>query len=188
MNPLLVLNKYHDPSAETYRILTAHSILVARLALDIGARVKDKHDPDMNFLYEAAMLHDIGYTFPRAEEMFAGKFAGIPRTQYALHGFYGAELLREEGLARHARVAESHVGVGLTKEDVVRAGWPIPEKDYVPEMIEEKIIAYADSFYSKRPDALFREESKSAIREELGRFGSDKVRIFDDWDELFQGA
>ena len=185
MNPLSILNKYHDPDSETYRVLTTHSVLVAQLAIDIGVRLKSQPAPDLQFIYEATMLHDIGYRFPKAEEELDGRFKDLPRSLYVLHGFYGAELLRKEGLPKHARVAECHIGVGLPKEDIVSAGWPIPANDYLPETIEEKIIAYADLFYSKHPESLFKKGKKSAIREELGKFGDEKVRIFDSWDRLF---
>ena len=61
------------------------------------------------------------------------------------HGIAGAKILRMEGFPKHARVAETHIGVGIIKEDIEKNELPLPKEDFVPKTTEEKIIAYADN-------------------------------------------
>ena len=90
------------------------------------------------------MLHDIGIIYCNAPKIYCNG----PH-KYIEHGYLGAELLRAEGFPKHALVAERHTGTGITIEQVEREELPIPERDYCPQSLEEKIICYADKFYSK---------------------------------------
>ncbi|MGN0870148.1 MAG: hypothetical protein ACI4UV_03075 [Victivallales bacterium] len=52
----------------------------------------------------------------------------------------------------YARICERHTGSGLTAEDVWKQSRPIPERDYLPESLEEKLICLVDKFFSKFGD------------------------------------
>lgn len=59
MNPIDIINKYYPEENELRHILLTHSRSVADKSLWIA----DRHPElslDKDFLYEAAMLHDIG--------------------------------------------------------------------------------------------------------------------------------
>jgi uncharacterized protein len=89
---------------------------------------------DRNFLETAALLHDIG------------RFIHPPKSPQAiLHGLAGGKILRQEGLPRHARVAECHIGIGISRQDILDQGLPLPFQDFLPETPEEMIITYADN-------------------------------------------
>ena len=138
-----IIDKYYGNVPELRHILVTHSRQVADRAL----RIIDKHpewDVDRQFVEEAAMLHDIGIIFCDAPKIHCHG-----SHKYIEHGYLGAELLRQEGLPKHALVAERHTGTGITIEQIVREELPIPERDYCPQSLEEKIICYADKFYSK---------------------------------------
>ena len=63
INPFAIIQKYYDPSGESYRILIIHSLLVANKALEIARVYQTRHTSaalDLRFLEEAALLHDIG--------------------------------------------------------------------------------------------------------------------------------
>ena len=114
---------------------------------DRSLRIIDAHpewDVDRDFVAEAAMLHDIGIIYCHAPKIFC-----VGKHQYIEHGYLGAELLRREGYPRHALVAERHTGSGITMDQVIREDLPIPVQDYLPVSLEERIICYADKFYSK---------------------------------------
>ena len=69
---------------------------------------------------------------------------------YIMHGVLGGELLRNEGMGEEfARVAERHTGAGITADDIARQQLPLPPGDYMPETLLERLICYADKFYSK---------------------------------------
>ncbi len=129
---------------------------------------------DRTFVEEAAMLHDIGIIYCNAPKIYCNG----PHT-YIEHGYLGAELLRSEGLPRHALVAERHTGTGITIEQIVREDLPIPERDYCPQSLEEKIICYADKFYSK--SHLGEEVALDKIKYNIWKYGFE---AFQRWQEL----
>ena len=127
------------------------------------------------------MLHDIG--------MFMTHAPGIDcqgKYPYICHGYLGRGLLEKEGLPRHALVCERHTGVGITREDIRRQQLPLPDRDMVPESLEEQIICFADKFFSKNPERLTKELSLEAIRENMARFGREKAAQIDRWADFFR--
>jgi uncharacterized protein len=179
MDPLAIIEKYYDRSSTAYDILVTHAKGVAQKSLEI-ARKLDYGRPDIEFIENAAMLHDIGIF--RTNEPGIGCHGDKP---YICHGYLGREILEREGLPRHALVCERHVGVGITVEDIDRNGLPLPRRDMRPLTIEEKIICFADKFFSKKPDALGREVPLEEVRESIARYGPDKLKIFDKMSVLF---
>lgn len=124
------------------------------------------------------MLHDIG--------IFKCDAAGIQcfgTEPYICHGRIGAELLRSEGFPRHARVCERHTGAGITKAQVIAQNLPLPQQDFLPEMMEEKVICYADKFFSKTH--LDREKTIEQAEKSLSKFGEEGVLRFREWEKCF---
>lgn len=183
MDYIKLIDKYYADSPELRHVLLTHSRQVADRAL----RIVDAHPEwlsdskgspmvDRQFIEEAAMLHDIGIIFCDAPKIHCHG----PH-KYIEHGYLGAELLRREGLERHALVAERHTGTGISIEQVEREELPIPERDYCPRSLEEKIICYADKFYSK--SHLGEEVALSKVKANIWRYGHDAVVR---WQELVQ--
>ena len=103
--------------------------------------------------------------------------------QYIQHGIIGAELLRAEGLEAHARVCECHIGVGLSIQDIIEQNLPLPHRDMLPETLEEKLVCYADNFFSKsQPDV---QRTFTQVRNSIARFGNENVERFDKLAQLF---
>jgi uncharacterized protein len=141
-----------------------HSRQVADRCLAIVAKHKEL-PVDVQFMEEAAMLHDIG--------IFRCDAPGIHchgTEPYLRHGPIGGEILRAEGFPRHARVAERHTGTGLP--------------GYEPETLEEQIICYADKFYSK--SRLDRVLTVAETAQSLEKFGHEGVLKFLAWAERFE--
>lgn len=106
----------------------SHMITVSKLARDIAQAIRDNgYEIDVDFVELAALLHDIGRC----------------KTNDIRHGVEGANILRGLGLEKFARVCETHIGAGLKKEDAKSLG--LPGRDYLPETLEEKVIAHADN-------------------------------------------
>ena len=124
------------------------------------------------------MLHDIGIFLTDAEPIHCfGKY------HYLCHGYLGADLLRNEGLPRHALVAERHTGTGLTLKQILERDLPLPHRDMVPVSIEEKIVCFADKFFSKtRP---YEEKTVLQAEKSLAKFGQEGVEIFNEWCKVF---
>ena len=180
MNPLDIIAKYYPIDSEAYRILVAHSRQVADKALSI-ARMHPEMSPDLDFIEEAAMLHDIG--------IFRWNAPGIDchgEAEYICHGYLGAELMRQEGYPRHARVCERHTGTGITLAMIEERDLPLPHRDdFMPETLEEQLICFADKFFSKTK--LDREKPVEKVKQSLSKYGNETVQRFEDWCKLFLG-
>ena len=177
-----IIKKYCADNEELLHILLTHSRQVADRALKIieaHPEWVESGEIDPVFVEEAAMLHDIGVVFCNAPKIHCmGSHA------YIEHGCLGAEILRQEGLPKHASVAERHTGTGITIEQIVRENLPIPLQDYSPRTLEERLICYADKFYSKTK--LGQDKPMSKIRQHLWKYGSDTVNRFDEMQVLFE--
>ncbi len=179
MDPLKIIDKYYVRNSPAWAILVEHSKMVSGKSLEIAARVKHMN-PDTAFIEEAAMIHDIGIFM--TNEPGIGCYGD---KEYICHGYLGRELLEQDGLPRHALVCERHVGVGLSLDDIERQNLRVPKRDMLPLSLEEKIICYADKFFSKRSDQLHSERSLEEVRKRILKFGQDKLDRFDGMSFLF---
>lgn len=178
MNYQSIIDKYYPADNELRRILIVHSQAVTEKALAIV----DKHPElgaDRQFVEEAAMLHDLGIFRCDADGIQC--FGTEP---YICHGTIGAEILRNEGFPKHARVCERHTGAGITLKQIEERNLPIPHMDLLPETIEEQIVCYADKFFSKTK--LDKEKSIEKAEKSLLKFGEDGVERFRKWAEMFE--
>ena len=178
---LSIIQRYYTPGNDDYRVLVLHSRQVADLAVTLSQRLIDKGVPiDSEFVEEAAMLHDIGMCKTDAPGIYC--FGTEP---YILHGIMGRRMLDGLGLYRHGRVCERHTGAGITAAEIVAQNLPItPPRDLLPESLEEKVICYADKFFSKsRPDEPAKTIERA--RMSLAKFGGDTLQRFDEMLAMF---
>lgn len=127
----------------------SHSVLVAEtvaaLAGDLAA------PPDLALAVRGALFHDLGKVSDR----------GI------MHGLEGVRLGRELGLPEAAlRVARVHVRAGVPPEEA--ADYGLPEGDYRPHSLEEKLGIYAD----KLTDILEEPGLAAGLADARSRFAS----------------
>ena len=178
MEPLEIIAKYYKPRSKAYKILVSHSNLVTEKALKI-AHHHQELNPDLRFLEQSAMLHDIGIFKTNAPDLFC--FGEYP---YLCHGYLGCELLIAEGHPEHALVCERHTGVGITTEEIILHNLPLPLRDFVPVSVEEQIVCFADKFFSKSGD-IFHEKSVTEVRKSIKKFGEQNLIRFNEWCEIF---
>ena len=179
MNPIEIIKKFYNVDSNSYKILVTHSEAVTKKSLEVAARVPQLN-PDLKFIAEAAMLHDVGIFLTDASDL--GCFGDKP---YICHGYLGAEILRQVGFPRHALVCERHTGLGLSLQDILSGNLPLPKRDMRPVSVEEKIICWADKFFSKNPESLLMEKSVEDIKAEQLKFGTEKIAIFDEYLKMF---
>ncbi len=175
-----IIDYFYPPDGdnpELRRIYLTHGRQVADLALTINNRRSLGLDPQQ--VEAAAMLHDLG--------IFRTSAPGIHcngTEPYLRHGIIGAAILRHIGAPEEwARVAESHTGTGITKEDIIQQNMDLPLADYCPETLLEKLICYADKFYSKSGTMSLKPLSK--VRSSLARHGSDSLARFEELHKMF---
>lgn len=173
MDALSIINKYYSEKNDCKDILITHSKSVADKAIQI-ANNHPELNLDKDFLYEAAMLHDIGIIFTNASGIYC--FGESP---YICHGILGAEILRKEGYPKHALVCERHTGAGITMQNIIDNNLPIPHRDMLPLSLEEQVICFADKFFSKTK--LQNEKTVEKARKSLLKFGDDGIERFDRW-------
>lgn len=104
--------------------LISHSMMVSKVALKIA----EGCGADAKLIEAGALLHDIGKTVT----------TGIS------HGAEGHSILIKEGYDEIiARFCSTHVGAGLLKKTARK--FKLPDLDYIPRTIEEKIVCHADT-------------------------------------------
>lgn len=173
-----IIDKYYSGDGDLRTILIIHSQSVACKALQIVS-LHPELNLDREFIEEAAMLHDIGIIKTDAPGIKC--FGTEP---YICHGILGAEMLRQEGLPRHARVCERHTGAGLSLNEIVSQNLPLPHQDFLPETLEEQVICYADKFFSKTH--LDREKSVEKAEKSIAKFGEEGLARFKQWEKMFE--
>lgn len=105
-----------------------HSMAVYRKAMEIAANF-DNADKDL--IKKGALLHDIGRS----------------RTHGITHAIEGVEIAKKYGYEENVlKIIERHIGAGITKKEAEKLGLPV--KSYLPETLEEKIVAHADNLIS----------------------------------------
>ena len=180
MDPKALLKKYFESNDQGFEIVYRHSRNVADKALDIGTKA-ELPQAELDFIEEAALLHDIGVS-----RIYAPKLNCFGKAPYIWHGVIGRDILDAEGLPRHAMVCERHIGVGLTAADIVAQKLRLPVREMSPVTTSERIVALADLFFSKKGGELDLEKSTQQVRCDLLRFGEEKVQIFESWLSAFR--
>lgn len=185
IDPNPILAHFYPEDTPLRRLLLRHSTQVRDKALAILANPScPPLDLDAGLISAGAMLHDVGILQCHAPSILC-----IGTRPYIAHGVIGAEMLRDYGrthgldLEPFARICERHTGTGITAREVREQRLPIPERDWLPETPEEKLVCLADKFFSKSGD--MREKPAAAVRRSLEKFGPDTLERFDALLRLF---
>ena len=105
-----------------------HSKAVYNKAMKIASNF---NQADLDLIRKGALLHDIGRS----------------KTHGITHAIVGAEIARSYGYSQDVlNIIERHIGAGITESEAVKLG--LPAKSYVPQTLEEKIVAHADNLIS----------------------------------------
>lgn len=95
---------------------------------DVAVRIAEKANADLKLVDASALLHDIGHS----------------KTHGIHHAFEGGKIAKKFGLQESiVKIIERHIGAGLPADEAKKLG--LPEKDYIPKTLEEKIVCHADS-------------------------------------------
>ncbi len=105
----------------------AHCEAVSALAVKFAKRC----GADVRLVEVGGLLHDLGRC----------------RAHTIAHAVEGAKLARERKLPEAlVNIIERHIGAGINKAEAKGLG--LPEKDYIPMTLEEKIVAHSDNLMS----------------------------------------
>lgn len=132
-----------------------HSLKVAEKALEISEKIT-KVVVDEDLIEIGALLHDIG----RA------------KTHGFNHALLGGKMLLERGFSyKLVRICETHILGGLDKDDAKEIG--LPEKDFLPISIEEKIICLADKYMSGTKEVTLEQR----FEKWFSKYGKTKILV-----------
>ncbi len=176
-SPLDLIDTLYVGAPDARRILLIHGRAVAEKAEAVARRFPEK-TTDFVFLREAAILHDIGMIGTDTPSLHC---CGI--APYLHHGIIGRQMLEDAGFERHALVCERHFLTGVSREDIIREKIDLPHRDMLPLSWEEKLICYADCFYSKKPGKLEKEKSVEKVLSGLPAFCRP---VFQSWLNMFR--
>lgn len=172
-----IISNYYVLGSNIERLLMVHSEQVADLAVHLAKRYgTEKIDAD--FVFEASMLHDIGVFKTYAPSIFCEG-----TEPYIKHGIIGYDILMTHNLPKHARVCARHTGAGLSANEIIAQNLPLPAIDFLPETIEEKLVCYADKFFSK--SKVSDAKSVEVVRMQMAKFGQSSLNRFNDMVDLF---
>jgi uncharacterized protein (TIGR00295 family) len=114
---------------------------------DLAVRIAEKTNANKDLVEAGALLHDIGRC----------------KTHGIKHGVEGAKIARKIGLPESLIfIIERHVGAGIPKEEAINLD--LPEKDYLPITLEEKIVTHADSLIQRGKKQKIEKEVEKAIK------------------------
>ena len=113
-----------------------HSILVAEKAVDIARRTGA--ELDLQLVARGALFHDLGKALTHSFQ----------------HGELGAEVGKSLGLPKEITdIARKHFHGGLTRAEARKLD--LPEIDYTPRRLEERIVLYADRLVDILTEGFF---------------------------------
>jgi uncharacterized protein (TIGR00295 family) len=99
---------------------------------DVAVRMAKKANADVKLVEAGALLHDIGRS----------------KTHDIRHAIEGVKIAKKLNLPENIiKIIERHIGAGLSASQAKKLG--LPEKDFIPETLEEKIVCHADNLIEK---------------------------------------
>ena len=115
---------------------------------DIAVKIAKKANADVMLVEAGALLHDIGRS----------------KTHNINHAIEGVKIAIEIGLPDVIiNIIKKHIGAGLESDEAKQLG--LPEKDYIPDTLEEKIVCHADSLIDNNRKQTIEHAIEKALAE-----------------------
>jgi uncharacterized protein (TIGR00295 family) len=115
---------------------------------EVAVKIAKKAKADVKLVEAGSLLHDIGRS----------------KTHEITHAIEGVKIAKELGLPEVIiNIIKKHIGAGLESDEAKRLG--LPEKDYIPETLEEKIVCHADSLIDNNKKQTIENAIEKALLE-----------------------
>ena len=150
--------------AEATPELIAHSEAVTKMALEIAELIMGTN---MEEVEAGALLHDIGRT----------------KTQEIDHAVVGSKIAEELEIPEPIqKIILYHIGAGITEEDAEELG--LPEGSYIPQSLEEKIVAHADNLIDNTERRFVEDIIKALVDQDEFRIARRVINLHNKLSEL----
>jgi len=109
-----------------------HELAVMRKARDLAHNIT-KIEVDIELVKIGALMHDIGRCVLHS----------------MAHGPVGGDIIRKLGFKsseKLAKIVERHLLAGISADEAKKLD--LPERNYIPETIEEKLVCFSDKLHS----------------------------------------
>jgi uncharacterized protein len=122
--------------------IVRHCQIVAEAAKILAEEFRARgHKVDVDAVVAAGLLHDVGRS----------------RIQTVRHGVEGASIMQQEGVDPViVEIIRRHVGAGISADEAKKLG--LPDFDYIPRTLEQRIVCFADKMVSSEEIRPFNEE------------------------------
>ena len=134
------------------QLIIQHCITVSHVAVKIAKKLQAKGvDVDLALIEIGGLLHDIGRS----------------KTHNVKHAFLGSQIVASFNLSESLiKIVERHIGSGIPSDEAVKLG--LPNRDFIPQTLEEKVVSYSDKLISGTREMSFK-EAFSRFSEDLGK-------------------
>jgi uncharacterized protein (TIGR00295 family) len=134
---------------------------------NVAIKIAKKADADVSLVETGALLHDIGRS----------------KTHGIRHVLEGIEIAKNLGLSKKIiRIIETHIGAGIPSNEAKKLG--LPEKDFIPETLEEKIICHADNLIDKNKRQDIEMEVEKALIKGMQNYASRLVKLHNELSKI----
>lgn len=166
------LHRKYAPNDAVYNLVYGHCQVVNEIARWCVSNLPIDEQVNVELLTTAALLHDIG-TYVLLDDV--GKV--INKRLYPLHAILSGKIIADEGIDKRVmQIVETHVLLGLSKQEIIEKSWPLPARDYIPGSIEGELLCYADRFHSKKPTfnsyGIFLKRLRESMPQQADKFES----------------
>lgn len=127
---------------------------------DVAVKIAKKANADIRLVEAGALLHDIGRSI----------------THDTPHAIKGGKIAKKLDLPEEIiRIIERHIGAGLSANEAKFLG--LPEKDFIPETLEEKIVCHADSLIDHNKKQNIEREIEKALSDGFHEYAKRLISL-----------
>lgn len=131
-----------------------------QIVRDVAVRMAEKANADVKLVEASALLHDIGRS----------------KTHGIRHAVEGGKIAKKFGLPESiVKIIERHVGAGLPADEAKKLG--LPEKNYIPKTLEEKIVCHADNLVDNYKKQNIENEIKKALIHSYSEYANRLIAL-----------
>jgi uncharacterized protein (TIGR00295 family) len=134
---------------------------------DLAVIIANKTNADVNIVELGALLHDIGRS----------------KTHGINHAIEGVKIAKKYGLnSKIIKIIERHIGAGITPKVAKELG--LPNKDYSPVSIEEKIVCHADNLIDNCKRQKIEVEIDKALRNNQKEYAKKLAKLHNELSDI----